>query len=629
MCGILGIFNINSSKSFNLKSFEASLLTMQHRGPDANSIKLFANKVILGHVRLSIIDLSEASNQPFQVDDRFWIVYNGEIFNYLELRDVLIKYGYNFHTSSDTEVLIRAYQQWGEDCIKRFNGMWAFCIYDSLKNVLFCSRDRFGIKPFNYSLVDDQFVFSSEIKAIINYFPQLKRPNFNVIANFCRTSIGAQISETWFEDIYRLQPAHNMIISQSGIRIVRYWNYPHKVDKNITLAEAVSKYKVLLTDAVNLRMRSDVPIGFTLSSGIDSSSLVCLLRDKFNGNKHTYTAAFTEAKFSKLEKDTYQNDIEIDEPLLVRKLAKELDLEPSIIEIDYESFLNDLSQIIFYLESGHSSPAVVPLYQILKEAKRDVTVILEGQGADELLGGYINSVIFIYVYELITKLKFKKAFQEFWSFSKTYSLKMTVMLLVRQSQLKWIKKIYYNFVGLHNFFTGELKHYTVIEDYPNKPEGFNNLLNKHLFTEHTGKLVNLLHYGDAISMAHSLESRLPFMDYRLVEFAFTLPTEHKIEMGMGKIIHRKAMQSIVPDFIINNPIKFGFNTPISELFTQKGENSPRSIILSEKCLCRGLFSKKKLIKAFQEQDSGRKNHAYVLYRLLLVELWFRTFIDEK
>lgn len=628
MCGILGIYNINSSKSFNQNSFKASLLTMIHRGPDANSVKLFENKAILGHLRLSIIDLNEASNQPFQIDDRYWIVYNGEIYNYIELRDELVNYGYKFHTTSDTEVLIRAYQYWGEGCVKRFNGMWAFSIYDSLQNVLFCSRDRFGVKPFNYAIVEGHFVFSSEIKAIINYFPQLKRPNYNVIANFCRTSTGAQIKETWFDNIFRLEPAHYITVSASGIKHIRYWDYPHKVNKEITFAEAISKYRELLTDAVKLRMRSDVPIGFTLSSGIDSSSLVCLLKDKFYGNKHTYTAAFTDEKFSELEKNTYNNDIEIDEPLLVRKLAKELQLEPSIIEIDYERFFKDLENIVFHLESGHSSPAVFPLYQILKEAKKDVTVIVEGQGADELLGGYINSAITVYVFELISKLRFKKAFLELKAVLKVYNIKMMIMLMVRQSQFTLIKRIYYRINGLQEFFTGALKHYKEIPDYPTKPSGFDNSLNKHLYTIHTGILANLLHYGDAIPMAHSLESRLPFMDYRLVEFAFTLPSEYKIGQGMGKVIHRQAMQNIVPDYLINNPVKFGFNTPLSNLFAKEGENSPRSIILSEKCQSRGIFSKQKLIRAFKEQDSGKKNHAYVLYRLLLVELWFRIFIDD-
>jgi asparagine synthase (glutamine-hydrolysing) len=628
MCGIFGIYNISSTKCFDQVRFVESLLTMKHRGPDANAIKLLEGKILLGHVRLSIIDISDANNQPFNVDDRYWIVYNGEIYNYIELRNDLIKLGHYFKTSGDTEVLIKAYQQWGEECVNRLNGMWAFCIYDSLKNNLFCSRDRFGIKPFNYAIVEDQFIFSSEIKPIIGYFSQLKKPNFNVIANFCRTSTGAQIQETWFENIYRLEPAHFMLISKSGIRKVRYWNYPRKVNKDISFNKAVSIYKDLLTDSVRIRMRSDVPIGFTLSSGIDSTSLVCILKGKYNGNIHTYTAAFSDSEFNKLEKDNYKKGIEFNEPFLVRKLTSELDLIPAIIDIDYKNFLSNMNKIIFHLESGHCSPSVVPLYQIFKEAKKDVTVVLEGQGADELLGGYINNAILIYICELLRKLKFKKAFQEFYIFLKTYSLKMTVMLSVRQSQLKFIKRIYYKFVGLHDFFTGELKKYKPIEDFPNKPDGFNNLLNKHLFTEHTGKLVNLLHYGDAISMAHSLESRLPFMDYRLVEFAFTLPSEYKIDMGMGKIIHRKAMQNIVPDYIINNPVKFGFVTPLCELFKQKGDNSPRSIILSEKCLNRGLFSKWKLIKAFKEQDSGNKNHAYLLYRILLVELWFRTFIDE-
>ena len=628
MCGIFGIYNLKSSESFHQTDFREGLLTMTHRGPDAYLIKPFSNKAILGHVRLSIIDLNEESNQPFQIDDRYWIVFNGEIYNYIELRKILIDAGYLFRTASDTEVLLRAYQFWGEECVNKFNGMWSFVIYDSSDNSLFCSRDRFGIKPFNYSIIDGQFIFASEIKAILSYFPKLKIPNFNVIANFCRTGIGGQIKETWFKDIFRLEPAHNLTINSSGIILKRYWDYPRKVNTSISFDNAVSKYKSILKDAVKLRMRSDVPIGFTLSSGLDSTSLVCLLKDNFLGNKHTYTAAFTNSSFDILEKQNFKNDIEINEPTIVKRLAKELQLEPTIIEIEYNNYVNDLSKIIYFLESGHSSPAIFPLYQILNVAKNDVTVVLEGQGADELMGGYISNVFPVYLLELISKFRFIKALHELKSFSKIYSVLIAFQLFVRQSDFSIIKKLYFRFGGKESFYIGKLKKYVEISDYPIVPEKFNNNLNKHLYKAHTGGLVNLLHYGDAISMSHSLESRLPFMDYRLVEFVFTLPSEFKVKFGMGKYVHRKAMINTVPDYILKNPIKFGFESPLSHLFSEEGESSVKSILLSDKCQDRGIFSKNRMNKAFEELKAGKKNHSRILFRILSVELWFRLFIDK-
>ena len=628
MCGIFGIYNIGKSQSFDRVLFKESLLTMQHRGPDANSIESFEPKAIFGHVRLSIIDLQAESNQPMQVDDRYWIVFNGEIYNYIELREELILTGLSFRTASDTEVLLRAYQQWGEDCVKKFNGMWAFAIYDSNENSLFCSRDRFGVKPFNYAIIENQFIFASEIKPILRYFPELKRPNFNVIANYCRTSVGAQLRETWFENILRLEPAHNIVINNKGFVKKRYWDYPKNVNQSISFEESVLQYKMILNDSVKLRMRSDVPIGFTLSSGVDSTSLVSLLKDQYHGNKHTYTAAFADTRFDVLEKQNFIRDVKIDEPSIVKQLTKELNLEPTIVEIGYNDYISDLYKIIFNLESGHGSPAVFPLYQILEVAKKDVTVVIEGQGGDELLGGYISTVFPIYFLELIFNLKFLSAYRELVAFSKTYSLLASFKLFIRQSNLTLFKKVYFMISGIDKLFTGKIKNYKELKDFPLKPEGFDNILNKHLYKAHTGGLVNLLHYGDAISMAHTLESRLPFMDYRLVELVFTLPSEYKVKLGMGKYLHRHAMQGIVPDYILKNSIKFGFESPLSHLFSSDGENSARAVLLSDKCLSRGLFSKVQLVKFFAEHNSGKANHSRLLLRLLSVEIWFRLFIDN-
>jgi asparagine synthase (glutamine-hydrolysing) len=627
MCGIMGIFNISSQDTFSELDFCKALHQINYRGPNANGIKQFNNNCIMGHLRLSIIDLNCASNQPFQIDDRYWITFNGEIYNYIELRDELIKLGYSFRTESDTEVLLRSYAVWGEDCVKRFNGMWAFAIYDQLENKMFCSRDRFGVKPFNYAYIDGQFIFGSEIKAILSYFPSLKVPNYNIIANYCRNSIGAQIKETWFKDIYRLPAAHNMVATKEGTTKYRYWNYPHKVNSKISFNEACNNYRKLLTDSVKLRMRSDVPVGFTISSGIDSTSIVCLLKNQFEGNR-TYTASFDASGLKNNENTNFKTEINIHEPELVKRLASELGFSSNIVEVNFDHYVTDLQEIILHLESGHGSPAVFPLDKILNEATKEVTVVLEGQGADELLGGYISNAEPVYIKELIKKLKFKKALTELKAFTQHYSLKSAVMLMVRQSDLGFIKKAFYQYSGIDNMFSGPIKKFKWIKDHPREPKGFDNALNEHLFKSHTGGLVNLLHYGDAISMKHSLESRLPFMDYRLVEFAFTLPAEFKVQNGIGKYIHRKAMKGIVPDYILENKLKFGFDSPLAAIFCQTSSGSARSVLLSERCMSRGLFSRTEVEKCFNKHKEGHENNARLLYRMLNVELWFRNFIDE-
>lgn len=627
MCGIFGLYNLQKNKSIQDAKVETCLNTMIHRGPDDQSFEKITDDLIFGHVRLSIIDLHEGSNQPFcHETGNYWIVFNGEIFNYLEIKVELLALGHHFKTSSDTEVLLYAYIQWGEDCVQKFNGMWAFSIYDIEKGKLFCSRDRFGVKPFNYAEVDGQFIFASEIKAILAYFPQLKVPNYNVIANYCRSSIGAQIKETWFENIYRLEPAHNLIIDASGIKIIRYWDYPKQIDKNISFEAAKETYRNLFTNAVELRMRSDVPVGFTLSSGIDSSSIVSVLKGKLDKKNNTYTAAFSNTPFSSAEKQNFKEDVEIDESKLVKKLTKEIGFEPTIVEIDFSNYVERLSKIIYHMESGHGSPAIYPLDSILETASKEVTVVLEGQGADELLGGYISNVQPIHIKELLKKLKIRAALDSLRYFLKVYSLKSSFMLLIRYFNIPWIQKLYNKFSGINAFYTGKIKRYDHIKDYPKEPRSFDNSLNAYLFKWHTGGLVNLLHYGDAVSMSHSLESRLPFLDYRLVEFVFTLPSEFKVQNGVGKFIHREAMKGIVPDFILSNPIKFGFDSPLSHIFSNKDANSARSILLSEKCLNRGLFSEKAIRKALLSQKSGNGKYSRYLYRMLSVELWFREFI---
>ena len=630
MCGIFGIYNLQKNKAIHDLKVETCLKTMIHRGPDDQSFEKITDDLIFGHVRLSIIDLHEGSNQPFcDETGNYCIVFNGEIFNYLEIKAELIALGHHFKTSSDTEVLLYAYIQWGEDCVQKFNGMWAFAIYDKNKDKLFCSRDRFGVKPFNYAEVDGQFIFASEIKSILAYFPQLKVPNYNVIANYCRSSIGAQIKETWFENIYRLEPAHNLIIDASGINIVRYWDYPKQIDKNISFEAAKDTYRNLFTNAVELRMRSDVPVGFTLSSGIDSSSIVSVLKGKLNENNNTYTASFSNTAFSSTEKQNFKEDVEIDEPKLVKKLTKEIGFEPTIVEVDFSNYIERLCKIIYHMESGHGSPAIYPLNSILETASKDVTVVLEGQGADELLGGYISNVQPVYIKELLTKFKLRAAIHELRNFKKVYSLKSAFMLFIRDSNIAWIQKLYYKISGIDAFYTGKIKQYDHMKDSPKEPSSFDNALNAYLFKSHTGGLVNLLHYGDAVSMAHSLESRLPFMDYRLVEFVFTLPSEFKVKNGIGKYIHREAMKDIVPDFILSNTIKFGFDSPLLHLFSETSTNSAANILLSEKCLNRGLFSEKAIRKSLHKQKNENKNYSRYLYRMLSVELWFREFIDEN
>lgn len=632
MCGIFGIINFHD-KTIDKQLFESSAKLMTHRGPNAYGQWGIPNKIQLGHLRLSIVDLKAESNQPFfSPCKQFVIVFNGEIYNYIELRDQLKNIGYSFKTESDTEVLLTSYIEWGEDCVSKFNGDWAFAIYDLAQEKLFCSRDRFGVKPFNYAVVDGCLIFSSEIKSIINYYSNLKQPNYNVIANFCRTSVGAQHEETWFKDIFRLQPAHNLILFKGEIKKYRYWSYPTQTNNQISFEEAKNTYRELFIDAIKIRMRSDVPVGTTLSSGIDSNSIVFTLRGFHKEQHHTFTACFDSTEYDKLEKQVYvSNDMKIDESLVVRKYTQDLGLTTHFIESSYDSFVADLKKIIYHLESGHSSTAILPLMQVMEYAHNYVTVVLEGQGADEMLG-YQQKHFISTLIECLKKLRFTDALNIYKKTTKTYSFSYAFIMYLRylSNDFTILNKIYEFSSGINKVFTHKLSVKKRMSDTPVHPElRFDCRINKELFRQHAGGLGNLLHYGDAITMANSLESRLPFMDFRLVEFSFSLPWHFKIHEDLTKYIHRVAMKGILPNEILKSALKFGFNTPASQFFKKENKLSikPLDIILSDKCLNRGLFNKEMLVSIINEHDIGKKNHSTFLYRLLMVELWFQVFID--
>jgi asparagine synthase (glutamine-hydrolysing) len=297
MCGIFGIFKINENYKINEKRFNDSLKFLNHRGPEIKKVRLINKNVILGHTRLSIIDLNRNNDQPQEIESRYSIVFNGEIYNYLELRRELKKKGITFKTEGDTEVLLKSYVYWGEKCVEYFNGMWAFAIYDKIKNLLFCSRDRFGVKPFCYNLSEQAFIFASEIKPLLNYDLTLKKPNYRSIANYCRFSTGAQNNETWFKNIQRLPPANNLIISRGKVILNRYWNYPKNTNHKISFKKAKEDYRKIFIDSVKIRMRSDVKIGVALSSGLDSSTIascMALVANKYKYN--TFTSANKKKK---------------------------------------------------------------------------------------------------------------------------------------------------------------------------------------------------------------------------------------------------------------------------------------------------------------------------------------------
>ncbi|MBX9780067.1 MAG: asparagine synthase (glutamine-hydrolyzing) [Chitinophagaceae bacterium] len=611
MCGIFGYISFSQIK-VDKEKFNKALTTIIHRGPDSqNSLFLNNDTVALGHVRLAIIDLSESGNQPMAVG-KYQIIFNGEIFNYIELREELLLKGYVFNSNSDTEVLVNAYDCWGEDCVSKFNGMWAFAIFNTFDRSLFCSRDRFGVKPFNYYIDDNRFIFGSEVKPIINYDSSLRKPNFNSIGLFCREGLCGELSETWFDKIFRLKPGHNLILEGKKARIYRYYNYPEKII-NIPFDDAKEKFSFLFNDAVKLRMRSDVPVGTTLSGGLDSTSIVSALRQFHKGEHFTFTAHFP--------------GMEGDEYAQADRTNKYFNLSgtPVVREFD-NKLLWALNKAILHLESGHFSPAILPLWRIHGEAKKKVKVVLEGQGADELLGGYIQHVAGAFLFEKIIKFQWISFIRNAKKLFNNYSVKTIFIFFFRLSLPAWLRTIVRRyFLRTEQVLIGELKKVKHREKTSSNSESYFTRVLQH---SHQGILVSLLHYGDAISMAFGIESRLPFMDYRLVDFVMTLPADYLVAEGKGKYIQRESLRNILPAFIYEDIQKLGFVTPINDFFSQNRE-LVESLLLSEKSLKREIFDEKELRKIINSNYNKSLNRSYFLFRLLCVELWFKMFIDDE
>lgn len=631
----MGLFVSRGRNGLNERQFLNAVTALQHRGPDYLNVQRVTDDLILGHTRLAIIDLDDRSNQPMALDGRYWIVYNGEIYNYLELRRELEDKGVQFHTSGDTEVILQAYAHWGENCVARFNGMWAFAIFDKLTNKLFCSRDRFGEKPFYYAFADGQFIFASEVGAILRYRPDFAEPDYNVISNFCRTSIGAQHPQTWFKRIRRLQPGHNLFVSSDRHRIERYWTYPSEQIAKPTFSDACEKYRELFLDSVKLRMRSDVPVGITLSSGLDSTSIAHAMRLVSSQTHHCFTSSFNSCEDLTPDKDFYSsNTINIDESAGAKQTADRLGLQHHVVETKYSNFIPDLTAVISHLGSGNSSPAVIPLFQLMKVARQHVRVVLEGQGADELLAGYVASVLWPATLDTARQGRISDAIGGLREFSRRYKLSYSVKMALRDlsNEIHLLSSTHQSFENLGEIYGPALKSYHRIKDYPTleEPES-KSLLARTLRRSHSGGLVNLLHYGDTISMSQGLEARLPFTDHRLIEFVWGLPSEYKFHAGTGKYLHREAMRGIVPDGDLNVKTKLGFATPIRQQFITPNKHSedPVDLLLSRRCQDRGLFDSEKLSGLIKRHRSGQSDSSMLLFRLLSTELWFRNFIDSE
>jgi asparagine synthase (glutamine-hydrolysing) len=567
MCGISGI--ITSSE--DLSRIHAMTDIVSHRGPDASGF-YFGDGFSFGHRRLAIVDLSSAGEQPMEYLDRYVIVHNGEIYNYLELKSELSASGYRFKSNTDTEVILAAYDAWGDRCVNRFNGMWAFAIYDQQRNIIVCSRDRFGVKPFYYTSQGALFAFGSEIKQLLDFQPA-RSVNKKVVVDYIVYSLSEHTNETFFEGIYTLQGGHNLIFDLKGhsFQVFRWYTIENKPSlSNLSDVETLEFYKSKFLSSVYMRLRSDVPVGTCLSGGLDSSSVAAVAAGQYND--------LSRGRFKGIH--ARSSELETDESGFATLVAEHNHINLFVITPTAADFSQAIDDVFYTQEEPFGGPSIFMQYFVMKKASElGCMVILDGQGGDETLLGYeryypaallsvpvLQGLIGFFQSYKNSRLKPMELLAYCFYFTlwplRRWRLKRKLSFLKPEcfEQMKWIKKLAKSYLSIQALQKLEIFH---------------------------TQLPSLLRYEDKNSMRHSVEARLPFLDYRLLEAGLSLDVKHKIRDGWTKYILRKSMEGILPESVIWRKNKLGFNAPdktwIDSVKNQMYSDIQRSKILSSLC----------------------------------------------
>jgi asparagine synthase (glutamine-hydrolysing) len=602
MCGIAGIISLNPNGVSN-ERLQRMTDAIIHRGPEGEGFWINkAGNAALGHRRLCIIDLSDAASQPMHYMDRYTIVYNGEIYNYLELKESLQQQGYTFKSGSDTEVILAAYDCYKRECLQYFDGMFAFALWDEKDKTLFCARDRFGEKPFYFHHDKDQFLFASEIKSLwAAGIP--KEIDNTMLLNYLTlgfTSNPRDSSCTFYKSIYQLPHANFLLLKFNKFRdegyssFSCYWDIDKETTIDIPEKQALERFEELLQGSVKRRLRSDVPVGTSLSGGLDSSAIAAAMQaNLFTNNSH---AAFS-AVFPGFEKD---------ESKYVRLVSDQLAIKSVTITPTAEGFIQDLEKLIHHQEEPFQSASVYAQYKVYQLAKENgVTVLLDGQGADETLAGYYKYYHW-YWQQLLSSHQFTTAKNEIkaakllgvkakWNI-KNYVAAFMPGLTARQLEKKArVQQLSHPYIT-KDFYRHNQQKKTVYKPVVDK---LNDIL--YFNTMQLG-LQELLRYADRNSMAHSREVRLPFLNHELVQFLFSLPSDYKIRNGRTKWILRETMNTHLPSAIVWRKDKVGFEPPQQQWMQHK--QLQEYIYESRgKLVNKGILKKDVLNKPVQSQAS--------------------------
>ena len=636
MCGITGIVKLTSDHS----PFDGSVITnmtnsLRHRGPNdmgvvcflgSETIHYYQNdpsfkdkkfEMLFGHRRLSILDLSSDGKQPMaDQTESVWLTFNGEIYNFIELRTELKSKGYVFKTSTDTEVIIYSYLEWGIGCFSRFNGMWALAIYDKRSGDVVLSRDRTGKKPLYYSIFKGNLIFASEIKAFKNipdfHLKANKRKVINYAARHYRYVDND--TESFFDGIYQVPKSSYMVVNKGGsIHTDKYWELSTKItNADISDEEAVHRFKELFIDAVRLRLRSDVPLAMNLSGGLDSTSITCTAAKELGVNVRTFSGVTGGGRF--------------DESEYIDEVVQDVGAEHTYFYPETSDLVPTISRMLAYHDEPICTVTWYSLFQISEKiSQAGIPVVLTGHGGDELLGGYWD-----HYHQNLFDLK-KNGHED------EYLNEKNAWLNNHSRDPHEINEFAELISTRYRDKKKEIEHFSKYLDVINKdsldyicdqsPAGCykDGVLQRRLYLELLHETVPAsLRAEDRNTMAFSVESRIPFLDYRLIEFAFSLPNKFKVRNGLGKWLLRESMKGILPEKVRTRKEKAGFVAPASEWFREANRKDIEELISKNNFVNSEIYDVGKVKEVFVDHLNG-KNHYMFLWQYVNVHLWYGSF----
>lgn len=628
MCGIAGIVSLANDRIPNLeRKLEVMNDLLRHRGPDGHGLWVHPDECVgFAHRRLSIIDI-ESGAQPMRSACGDWLTYNGEVYNYLELRDTL---GANdFRTKSDTEVILHAYDKWGFDCLDHFKGMYAFGLWDESERTLFCARDRFGIKPFYYTVNDNCLYFASEAKALLPFVKSIETDvkglreylNFQLCLN----------GHTLFKDISKLPPGYRLSVKNGDIKVSKYWEAVFSPDFEHSHSHFEHELREILEESVRLHLRSDVPVGAYVSGGLDSSTVASLATGHVNGDMMGFVGKFAG----------YGEGF--DESKYARSVADWRGFPLHEIDITVDDFVNRFDEVIYHMDYPVAGPGSFPQYMVSELASQHRKVVLGGQGGDEIFGGYTRYLVayfeqciqaaidgtmndgnFIVTYESIipnlTALRnYKPMLKQFWSKGLFEPMDQRYYQLINRApqingEVRWeLLGEYDPFETFQDIFNGL--------NVKKKASYFDSMTNFDFKT----LLPALLHVEDRVSMAHGLEARVPLLDHELVEKACTAPSNIKFKDGTMKHLFKEVVKPYLPDDVLNRTDKMGFPTPLNDWINAGAKEYVMDIMTTSKARGREYIDNQKVADAISSESGFSRK----IWGFLNLEMWQQRFHDRE